>query len=115
MQSDEIRGKSPSGSKRVRVSTGSGNANHPTKKLRSDTTRSKEKSAFLLRIMKGGEEYRHLSNEEVLEIRGKMIVAILSEDEDPLIDWIRYVNGRALCACHTLETVECSGSNPSSV
>jgi len=74
------------GSKRVRDSTGSGGENvHKRPKI-------KERSAYLLLITKGGEEYDHLTKDEVQAIKKEMISAIYSDDVDPLIDWLRFVN-----------------------
>ena len=97
---------SPIGTKRGRESTGSGGGSRPGKKSKTGETNTKEKSAFLLLITKGGRKYEHLSSDEVLGLRDKMIAAIFADDDDPLIDWFRRVNGRALCACTTSEAVK---------
>ena len=60
---------------------------------------------YLMLITKGGYNFNHIPNDELLQIRAKMVKAIF-EGPDPLIDWIKSVNGRALCACHTIEAVQ---------
>ena len=104
MQNDPKTPSSPSGNKRGRESSGSVNAN-PTKKSKPEPSRSKMRSAFLLLITKGGRNYEHLNKDDVHQIRDQMVSDYYAGDDDPLIDWIRHVNGRALCACDSLETV----------
>ena len=105
MENDSSHPKSPLASKRGRESTGSGEKTHPTKKVKIVPKKSKEKSMYLMLITKGGYNFNHIPNDELLQIRAKMVKAIF-EGPDPLIDWIKSVNGRALCACHTIEAVQ---------